>query len=91
MLDGSTELPMPLWGKLSGVAFLDYVNVWLTPWDVDLSDLRYAVGPGFRYLTPVGPVRVDLGYQLTPIEGLLVNGEPEKRHFRLHFSIGQAF
>ena len=30
-------------------------------------------------------------YRLTPIEGLLVDGEPEKRHWRVHFSIGQAF
>jgi hypothetical protein len=34
---------------------------------------------------------VDFGYQLNPIEGLLVNGEPEPRRFRIHFSIGQAF
>ena len=36
-------------------------------------------------------MRVDVGYQLNPIPGLLVNGEPEPRHFRFHFSIGQAF
>jgi hypothetical protein len=36
-------------------------------------------------------VRADFGYQLTRIEGLLVDGEPEKRHWRVHFSIGQAF
>ena len=31
------------------------------------------------------------GTSSSPIEGLLVNGEPEKRHWRVHFSIGQAF
>ena len=55
------------------------------------SDLRYAVGPGLRYQTPVGPIRFDFGYQLNPIPGLVVNGQPEKRHWRIHFSIGQAF
>ena len=49
------------------------------------------VGPGLRYLTPIGPVRVDFGYQLTRVEGLLVNGEPEPRRWRIHFSVGQAF
>jgi hypothetical protein len=34
---------------------------------------------------------VDFGYQLNPIEGLIVNGERESRRFRIHFSIGQAF
>ena len=56
-----------------------------------LGGLRYDVGPGLRYNTPIGPIRVDLGFQLNPIAGLLVNGKPETRHFRIHFSIGQAF
>jgi outer membrane protein assembly factor BamA len=91
MLDGSSELRVPLWGKFGAVAFLDYGNVWAEPWDQDVGDLRYAAGPGLRYMTPIGPARFDVGYQLNPIEGLLVNGEPQKRRFRLHFSIGQAF
>jgi hypothetical protein len=42
-------------------------------------------------MTPVGPARIDFGYQLNQIPTLLVNGVPEKRHWRVHFSIGQAF
>ena len=57
----------------------------------DLGDVRYAVGAGLRYRTPVGPVRFDFGYQLNPIDDLLVNGQPQLRRWRLHFSIGQAF
>jgi outer membrane protein insertion porin family/translocation and assembly module TamA len=91
MLEGSSEVRMPLAGKLGAVAFLDYGNVWARPWDINVGDLRYAVGPGLRYLTPIGPVRVDVGFQLNPISGLLVDGEPQPRPWRLHFSIGQAF
>jgi outer membrane protein assembly complex protein YaeT len=87
----STELRFPVWKALGGVIFLDGGNVWTNAWDFDLGNLRYNVGPGLRYNTPIGPIRADLGYQLNPIEGLLVNGEPEKRRFRFHFSIGQAF
>jgi outer membrane protein insertion porin family/translocation and assembly module TamA len=87
----STELRMPVWSKLGGVLFLDGGNVWANPWDINLNDLHYDVGPGLRYMTPIGPIRVDLGYQLKRIPGLLVNGKPEPRRFRLHFSIGQAF
>ena len=58
---------------------------------MSLGDLRYAIGPGLRYQTPIGPVRFDVGYQLNPIPGLLVNGEPQARRMRFHFSIGQAF
>jgi outer membrane translocation and assembly module TamA len=49
------------------------------------------VGSGLRYQTPVGPIRFDFGYQLNRIPGLLVDGEPETRRWRIHFSIGQAF
>jgi outer membrane translocation and assembly module TamA len=82
---------MAVWGKVGAVAFADYGNVWAGAWDVDLGDLRYAVGPGLRYLTPIGPARIDLGYQVNPIDNLLVNGEPQRRRWRVHFSIGQAF
>ena len=91
MLEGSSEVRMPVIGKMGAVAFVDYGNVWSQSWDVNLGDLRYAVGPGLRYVTPIGPVRVDFGYQLNPIANLKVNGQPEVRHWRVHFSVGQAF
>ena len=87
----STEIRVPVWGNLGAVLFADGGNVWSNPWDFNLNDLRYDVGPGLRYNTPIGPIRADLGYQLNRIPGLLVNGEPEPRRFRFHFSIGQAF
>jgi outer membrane translocation and assembly module TamA len=91
MLEGSSEVRLAVWGNLGAVAFVDFGNVWADAWGFDPGDLRYAAGPGLRYQTPIGPARLDVGYQLNPIEGLLVNGEPEQRRFRLHFSIGQAF
>lgn len=87
----STELRAPVWGNLGAVLFLDGGNVWTNPWNFKANDLRYDVGPGLRYQTPIGPIRADIGYQLNPIPGLLVNGKPEPRRFRFHFSIGQAF
>ncbi len=89
--ESSTELRAPLWGNLSGVLFMDAGNAWLGAWAISLNDLHYDVGPGLRYKTPIGPIRVDVGYQLNRIPGLLVNGEPEPRRWRIHFSIGQAF
>jgi outer membrane translocation and assembly module TamA len=80
-----------VWGQLGGVLFLDGGNVWSNPWEFKMNDLRYNIGPGIRYNTPIGPIRADLGYQLNPIPGLRVDGEPEARRFRFHFSIGQAF
>ena len=87
----SEELRATVRGNLGAVFFLDAGNVWEDSFGIKLNDLRYAIGPGLRYQTPVGPFRFDFGYQLNPIPGLLVNGEPSNRHWRIHFSIGQAF
>ena len=91
MMELASEVRVPIWRALGGVAFVEAGNAWERPWDFNFDDLRADVGLGLRYLTPIGPVRFDFGYQLTPIEGLLVNGLPEKNRFRVHFSIGQAF
>jgi len=91
MLEFSSELRAPLFGKFTGVAFFEGGNATLTPWRVPLSSLRYDVGPGLRYLTPVGPLRVDMGFQLNPTPELLVDGTPQSHAWRIHFSIGQAF
>jgi outer membrane protein insertion porin family/translocation and assembly module TamA len=87
----STELRARIRRNLGAVAFLDSGNVWADTWGINLRDLRYAIGAGLRYRTPVGPMRFDFGYQLNPIPGLLVDGEPQSRRWRMHFSIGQAF
>jgi outer membrane protein insertion porin family/translocation and assembly module TamA len=91
MLEASSEVRLRLSRKLSVVGFIDAGNVWTDDWNFHLDDLRYAVGPGLRYETPIGPVRVDFGKQLNPIPGLLIDGQPEARTWRVHFSIGQAF
>lgn len=91
LLETSAEMRVPVWSSLALVGFIDAGNVWRGPRDADLGDLRVNVGPGVRYATPIGPLRLDLGYQLTPIEGLVVRGRPETRRWRIHVSIGQAF
>ena len=91
MLETNSELRVAISRNVSVVAFIDAGNAWERSWQYELDDLRASAGPGLRYRTPIGPVRADFGYQLTRIEGLLVDGEPEKRHWRVHFSIGQAF
>jgi outer membrane protein assembly complex protein YaeT len=91
MLDASVEARFAVNPSLGLVVFSDIGNVWPGGWETRVSDVRHAVGPGVRYRTPVGVVRADLGYQLNPVPGLRIDGAPQKRPWRLHFSIGQAF
>jgi outer membrane protein insertion porin family/translocation and assembly module TamA len=90
-LEMTGELRVPLRGPLSGVVFVDGGQVTERAWDADLFDLRGDVGGGVRYATPIGPIRLDIGYQLDPIPGLLIGGKAQARRWRIHVSVGQAF
>ena len=64
--------------RLGGTLFYDGGNVysdihhislaWKSPSFTDLNYFSHTVGFGVRYPTPVGPVRVDIGYQLNPAQ-----------------------
>jgi outer membrane protein insertion porin family len=82
------ELRMPLWRDLGAVAFLDGGNVFSRVNDFDLRELRAGAGFGLRYRSPIGPLRLDLGFKLD--RRVLPNGRPE-RPTALHISLGQAF
>jgi outer membrane protein assembly complex protein YaeT len=58
------ELRVPIRRILTVVGFVDTGNVFKRAADVDLLELRTAVGGGVRYKSPVGPIRVDLGFKV---------------------------
>lgn len=91
LVEMSSEIRFPLRGKISGVMFVDAGSVGASDLNVAALRMRVDAGPGLRYNTPIGDIRADIGFQLTPIDGLQVNGAPEKRQWRIHLSIGQAF
>ncbi|MCU1286824.1 MAG: surface antigen [Acidobacteriales bacterium] len=61
----------------------------------DFNYVSHAVGAGLRYKTPIGPVRVDLGYNLNPTVFPVRTTTPPQsqtlRRFNFYFSIGQTF
>jgi outer membrane protein assembly factor BamA len=63
----------------------------------DFNYISQAVGLGVRYRTPIGPVRVDFGYNLNstvfPVRDDTVRGPylDHTGHFNFFFSIGQTF
>jgi outer membrane protein insertion porin family len=103
--------------KLGGAIFYDAGNVFSSIGAItlrstpsiasqtsgQLSYLSHTAGFGFRYNTPVGPVRVDLSYQINPAQfisactigtpgcsatGTLLTRLP---HFQLFFNLGDVF
>jgi outer membrane translocation and assembly module TamA len=86
----NAELRMPIWKKksLGGVVFVDTGNVFATIADIDLKQLRTAVGFGARWKSPIGPLRLDFAWKLNPI--MFGNGTRESG-FAWYVTIGQAF
>ena len=84
----NSEIRFPVWRDLGAVAFLDAGNVFDRVASLDLGRIRGGAGFGIRYRSPIGPIRVDLGFKLD--RRRLANGERE-RLTALHVSIGQAF
>ena len=68
-----------------------------SPLDLDFNSL--AAGMGLRYKTPVGPFRVDVGYNFNAPRYQVIpdgtpNGIPDIRrlpHFQIFVGIGQSF
>jgi outer membrane protein assembly factor BamA len=109
------ELRFPLFGdNLGGVLFHDAGNVYSDIQNMsfrfrqrNLADFNYlvqAIGIGFRYRTPIGPLRLDLslspdaprffgfkGTEAQLIEGTGVATVQKINAFQFHFSLGQAF
>lgn len=77
------EVRRRLYKFIDGLIFLDTGNVWESPADFDLSDIRSAAGLGLRIFIPIGILRFDYGINLAP------RGNESKRQF--YFGLGHAF
>jgi outer membrane protein insertion porin family len=64
------------------VLFTDAGNVWPKQ-EINLDDLRASYGVGFRYGTPIGPLRIDYGQKFRQ--------QPGESPGELHFNIGNTF
>lgn len=70
---GNIELRLPFSSRWSGVAFVDIGKIWTPGGGVGgANEEAWSPGIGFRYASPVGPVRLDIGYNTGGIERLPV-------------------
>jgi outer membrane protein insertion porin family/translocation and assembly module TamA len=94
--ESSLELRFPITGPLTSAVFSDASDV--APYRATLRFNRphLSVGFGFRYETPVGPVRFDVGYRVPGLQGPNTpdEGQPAQTfHLPIaaSFGIGESF
>jgi outer membrane protein assembly factor BamA len=102
------RFPAPVFrNRLRLAAFVDAGGVWqLGVDDAPRSELRVTPGFGIRLTTPLGPARVDVGYnpyrrqtgalyrETADQELILVTPDfsaPKRRDYTIHFAVGHAF
>jgi outer membrane protein assembly factor BamA len=77
MWEFSTELRFQITGPLSAALFVDMADVSPRPNDLRFRYLHFSTGVGGRYDTPVGPIRLDIGYRVQPLQVLGYANENE--------------
>lgn len=83
LLLANLELRFPIFGPVGGTVFADGGNVWRDYRDVDPQEIKWGAGVGVRYLSPVGPLRLEIGWKL--------DREPFEDPYVWFFSLGNAF
>ena len=89
LLVGNVELTFPLPGTgydrtLRVFSFLDAGNVWGDVGNsIGANGLRYGYGVGLAWISPIGPLKLSLGFPLTKHDG--------DQYQKFQFQIGTAF
>jgi outer membrane protein insertion porin family/translocation and assembly module TamA len=97
--EASAELRVEIIGPLSAATFCDASDVSPQVADIRLDHPHLSCGAGARYDTPVGPIRLDLGYRIPGMQvlGPMTPNEHEPSTFAfgipiaVSIGIGEAF
>jgi outer membrane protein insertion porin family len=79
----SAELLIPVFPRFRLVFFFDAGNAYGFGDSFDPTDLRLGAGGGFRFFSPLGPLRLELGYNLDRKSG--------EDAYQIHFAVGSPF
>lgn len=84
---GNAELTFPIYEKIiKGAVFYDVGNVWRRTSDLYKleSGFKQGAGAGVRVKTPIGPVKLDVGYPLS-------DNHNDKKQLEWYFSVSHGF
>jgi len=78
----NNELIFPIVQSLGikGVFFCDAGNAFLASTGINFNDMRVSVGAGIRWLSPIGPLRIEVGFP--------INAQQGDQTQRIQFSFG---
>ncbi|MBW2295988.1 MAG: outer membrane protein assembly factor BamA [Deltaproteobacteria bacterium] len=77
------QIPLVPTAGVVGVVFVDVGQVYGEDEPIDLEQTRESAGGGFRWYSPMGPIRLEYGYILDPLPG--------ETRGRWEFSMGTVF
>jgi len=63
VIEGNLEVRIPLGGRFEAATFADFGQVWDVGQAVSVGDMQVTPGLGIRYMSPIGPLRLDLAYR----------------------------
>ena len=66
--ESSVEVRFDVSGPFGAATFCDAADVSGKEVDIRLTCLHLSCGVGVRYATPVGPIRLDIGYRIQPLQ-----------------------
>ena len=83
LFEASGEVRARVTDTIGVVAFVDTGSAFTSRYPDFDDELRIGAGPGIRYFSGIGPIRLDVGFP--------VNRRDSDDAFQLYISIGQAF
>jgi outer membrane protein assembly complex protein YaeT len=79
-------------GEIGGAFFYDSGNVFEQPSQFSFGDFTNSAGLGLRFLTPLGPIRFDVGFNLNPRLRVQRDGSTKREEtVKAFFTLGHAF
>lgn len=79
IIETSVEADYWFWEKFGVGLFYDSTMLNLKTFNFD-TDFKSSIGTGIRYLTPIGPIKFDIGFDIK-----------DHSQYALHFQVGQSF
>ena len=79
----SVELLIPVFPRFRFALFFDAGNAYGFDQEFDPTNLRLGAGIGMRFFSPLGPLRLDLAYNL--------DRQPSEKDYQIHFAVGAPF